>query len=326
MRARKFDRKATLSGLTLSAMEALLLVSLSAAGVMAQDGVEVTGRSPSELTAAQPLPGTQTGGIEIRVGGTTVGQPAQPDDPRDAQTGDDPRDEQLPENICGPDVTAAYVEALNRAFERLKNLPDSEKGTYDGPFFMDRNGTNIDLVADDIDLEDGSDRCPRGICKRYGNIQPATVTIAGHCVPAHVSNDILFGFEAYMLDIPWAVAVLGAQYAETASYGWHMEPPTSVGSYALGWGLAKSLSGGEPMSEATLKDQLESTTHAEAKRIGGIFAYGAEELTLLEWVARVEPYVLQCAPCPEPCESGFFKDGTKSDWTLSDGSKAVHQQ
>jgi hypothetical protein len=275
MMACRLDRMVTLPGLRLSGPAALLLVCLSAPA-HAQDGVAVVGRSPTEVTGAQPLPGVQTGGVEVRVSGTVTRQPGDADDPRDTRTGDDPRDEQLPENVCGPDVTAAYVEALNRAFERLRNLPDTEKGAYDGPFFMDRNGTNIDLVADDIDLGDGGDRCPRGICKRYGNIQPATVTIAGHCVPAHVSNDILFGFEAYMLDIPWAVAVLGAQYAETASYGWHMEPPTSVGSYALGWGLAKSMSGGETMSEAELKDQLESTTHAEAKRIGGIFAYGAE--------------------------------------------------
>lgn len=303
----------------------VLIVALSGPA-RAQDGVRVIGTSPTEVTSADALPGVQDGGVEIQVpaGGTVVRQPGQPDDPRDAPVGDDPRDEPLPDDVCGPDVTAAYVEALNRAFERLKSLPDTEKGAYDGPNFMFLNGTNIDLVADDIDLADGGDRCPRGICRKYGNIQPATVTIAGHCVPAHVSNDILFGFEAYMLDIPWAVAVLGAQYAETASYGWHLEPPTSIASYSLGWSLAGSMSAGKPMSEAELKDQLESTRLAQPKRLGGIIAYGAEELSLLEWIARVEPYVLQCAPCPEPCESGFSKDGTKAAWTLNDGSKAVH--
>ncbi|HET6618135.1 MAG TPA: hypothetical protein VFH69_10025 [Gemmatimonadota bacterium] len=263
--------------------------------------------------------------MEIRfAGGTVVGQPNQSGDPRDAQDGSDPRDEDLPENVCGPDVTAAYVEALKRAFDRLQRLSDAEKGAYDGPMFMDRNGTNIDLVADDIDLEDGGERCPRGLCKQYGDIRNASVTLAGHCVPGHVSNDILFGFEAYMLDIPWAVAVLGAQYAETSSYGWHFEPPTSIASYSIGWGLAKSMSGGTPMTEAELQSQLESTKVAQPRRLGGVLAYYADSHTLLEWVAQIEPYVLDCAPCPEPCESGFQKDGTKADWTLSDGSKVSY--
>ena len=292
----------------------------------AQNDAQPVGKTPPEVQAADPLPGTQDGGVEIRfAGGTVVGQP-NPDDPRDAEDGDDPRDEDLPENVCGPDVTKPYVEALNRAFTRMQQLADSEKGAYDGANFMYQNGTNIDLSADDIDLEDGGDRCQRGLCKKYGNIQPASVTIAGHCVPAHVSNDILFGFEAYLLDIPWSIAVMGAQFAETASYpGWGFEPPTSIASYSVGWGLAKSMSGGTPMTEAELQSQFESTSVPYPKRLGGVIAYDAETHTLLEWVALVEPYVLDCAPCPEPCESGFIKDGTTNDWTRNDGTKATYE-
>ena len=305
----------------------VLLVAL-APQARAQEDVQVVGQTPDEVEAADPLSGVQDGGVELQAGGTVVRQPGDPDDPRDAPDGDDPRDEPLPDNVCGPDVTAAYVEALQRAFKRLQELSDDEKGAYDGPNFMYLNGTNIDLVPDDIDLEDGGDRCPRGICKKYGKIQPATVTIAGHCLPAHISNDILFGFEAYMLDIPWAIAVAGAQYAETSSYpGWHWEPPTSIGSYMVGWALAGAMSGGQPITEADIKEQIENTRVAVPKRLGGVFAYGAEELTLLEWVARLESesYVLQCAPCPEPCESGFMKDGTTTPWTLNNGQKVEYQ-
>jgi hypothetical protein len=84
------------------------------------------------------------------------------------------------------------------------------------------------------------------------------------------------------------------------------------------------MSGATPITEAELQSQLESTRLAHPKRLGGVIAYGSEELSLLEWVERVEPYVLQCAPCPEPCESGFMKDGTKNEWTLNDGSKSRH--
>jgi len=314
------------TGLTLLVAALLVAASREAA---AQDGVQVVGQTPAEVQAADPLPGVQDGGVEIQAGdGTQVRQPGGPDDPRDAPDGDDPRDEPLPENVCGPDVTAAYVLALQRGFKRLQELPDDAKGLYDATSFMETNGTNIDAVPDDIDLPDGGDRCPRGICKKWGDIQPASVTIAGHCLPAHVSNDIMYGFVAYLLDLPWAVAVAGAQFVETRNYGWHWEPPTSIGGYMVGWALAGKMSEGQQISEADIKEQIENTRVARPKRLGGLWAYGSEEMTLLEWVAALdsESYVLQCAPCPEPCTSGFAKEFTTTTWILNDGKRLDYQE
>jgi hypothetical protein len=38
-------------------------------------------------------------------------------------------------SYCGPDVTLALLAALQRVHRRMKDVPDSNKGPWDGPFF-----------------------------------------------------------------------------------------------------------------------------------------------------------------------------------------------
>jgi hypothetical protein len=299
----------------------------------AQDGVQIVGQSPADVTSADPLPGVQDGGVEIQVqaGGTIVRQPDQPDDPRDTPVGDDPRDEPLPDDVCGPDITATYVEALNRAFERLQQLSDAEKGLYDGVGFLDKNGGDIDLKPRPLSLdgEGAGDRCPRGRCLEVRGEdgimrRRSTVTLAGHCLPEHISNDILYGFVAYMIDVPYAVAWLGAQAHQRLSYGgW--DPQTSNAAYTVGWGMARSMSGGESMTAESFQRILETEKLGEAKRLPYTpFAYDVDLLGLLDIVHRDASYVLDCAPCPEPCTSGVLKDWTLSSWTLNDGRQQLY--
>jgi hypothetical protein len=296
------------------------------------------------------LSGIQDGGIEIRstptgVGGPTIADapadgagvgptvartpanaggetgPTRPRDPAggedrgdpiDDSGGDDPSDEPLPEHVCGPDVTAAYVEALNRAFERIQQLSDDEKGSFDGAAFLYRNGANVDQTPRPLTLEgeEGGARCPRGACEQ-------TFTLAGHCLSRHISNDIMYGFVAYLLDVPYSIAWSGAQAWDLLQYG-GMDPQTSNAAYTLGWNMAGWMEAGKPMSEPVLGRHLERTHLVE----GGLL--GADLVTLLEIVHRDEPYVLQCAPCPEPCTSDFMKDFSKTTWTLEDGSRVTY--
>lgn len=280
---------------------------------------------PEEVASGGTVPGMQDGGAEIRAradGTTTVARAGGEDDPRDVPTGDDPRDaddgddprdEPLPDNICGPDVTAAYVEALNRAFERIQQLSDDEKGLFDGAAFLYRNGTNIDQTPRALTLEgeDAGTRCPRGTCMQ-------TFTLAGHCLSRHISNDIMYGFVAYLLDVPYSIAWSGAQTWDLLQYG-GFDPQTSNAAYTLGWNLAGWMKAGRPMSEPALARHLETTRLVEA----GMF--GADLVSLIEIVHRDESYVLQCAPCPEPCTSDFTKDFSKTTWVLEDGSRVEYE-
>ena len=238
-------------------------------------------------------------------------------DPRDAppDDGDDPRDVEPPADVCGPDVTIAYLAALERAYERLQGLGDEELGAWDGAHFLNRNGANIDMVARAV-LREGagqdagvdSRECPRGKCQR-------TVTLAGHCVTAHVANDIMYGFVVEMLDVPWSIALGGAHAWDLLQYG-GLDPNTSKAAYTFGSNLAQWMNQGRPLSEAAFERLMERTTIVE----GGFF--GAELVSLLELVRRDESQVLDCAPCPEGCTSDLTKDFSKTTWSLSDGRKA----
>ncbi len=96
-----------------------------------------------------------------------------------------------PESYCGPDVTAAMMAAMARVHQRMKNLPDNEKGLIDAsdPFFTDsflmRNAGN----ADQKPRESSSSVCPAGKCAAGGNdVGQNCFTFFGQCVPQHVLN------------------------------------------------------------------------------------------------------------------------------------------
>jgi hypothetical protein len=279
-------------------------MTLAEGGAPAPEG----GAPPPEGGAPPPEGGAPPpeGGAPSPEGGAP---PPTGDDPRDTP-GDDPRDAPLPANICGPDVTAAYVVALNRVFARLQQLSDDEKGSFDGSLFLERNGANIDMGPRSLKLDDGGDRCPRGNCEH-------TVTLAGYCLSRHISNDIMYGFVAYMLEVPYSVAWAGAQAWDLLQYG-GFDPQTSNAAYSVGWEMAASMSEGNPMTETTFKEILD-TTPAPAE------IFGARKY-LRDIVIRDEAYVLDCEPCPEPCTSDFGKDFTKTTWVLEDGTRVEYEQ
>jgi hypothetical protein len=85
------------------------------------------------------------------------------------------------------------------------------------------------------------------------------------------------------------------------------------------------MSGGESMTAESFQRILETEKLGEAKRLPYTpFAYDVDLLGLLDIVHRDASYVLDCAPCPEPCTSGVLKDWTLSSWTLNDGRQQLY--
>ena len=240
--------------------------------------------------------------------------------------GDDPRDvgEEEEPNYCGPDVTQAYLAALQRVYRRMQQVSDSDKGVYDGTKFLGRNGWGIDQWPNL-----GGQECPSGKCDSGGNsVGQYCYTLFGQCVPRHVLNDIMFGFTADLVEVPTAMQELGAHWAEAhynledkANYpdsvegyvkaAWRAaDPRISQRSYEIGDEMAEEWSSGNPMSGTEI-----------AAEIKGDWEGFLSELT------SVYPWLADCVPCPGGGTfPGWFRDFSRDPWNLEDGSKLTYQR
>jgi hypothetical protein len=243
--------------------------------------------------------------------------------------GDDPRDvgEEEP-SYCGPDVTQAYLAALQRVYRRMQQVSDSDKGVYDGTKFLGRNGWRIDQWPNSMPAA-GGQSCPTGKCDSSGNsVGQLCYTLFGQCVPGHVLNDIMFGFTADLAYVPTAMQELGAHWAEAhynledkADYpdsvegyvkaAWRAaDPKISQRSYEIGDELAEEWSSDNPMSGSEIDAKI-----------------GADWEGFLSELTTAYPWLADCLPCPGGGTfSGWSRDWSRSDWTLEDGTDVTYER
>lgn len=214
---------------------------------------------------------------------------------------------------CGPDMTEAYVAALKRVRDRIDALPDSEKGIWDGIQFLLSNAGSIDERVRPARKPGAGDEtsdwlCPTGVCADLPGTGGSTMSLFGHCLPQHVGNDIMYGFVATLLGVPWAIQTAGGYYAEYASYG-SIDPPQSRSAYKIGNYIA-DLSA-EEITVDNVQRQFEQAWRF--RELGGSLNAIEQAYTALD----------QCATCPaDYIEPGqLLRDWSKSEWTLNDGSK-----
>lgn len=238
--------------------------------------------------------------------------------------GDDPRDTGEDEEepaYCGPDVTAAYIEALRLTHQRMQSVPDSEKGIYDGFYFLKTNGWNIDQwPAPPRTQISGGDYCPSGPCDSTGNnVGQYCYTLFGHCVPRHVLNDIMYGFVADQVYVPSVVQDVGAHWAEAKfnlpdkddfKDGWKgdikavlqfADPEISQRSYELGDELSEEFDWGNEMTADEIQAELEDGW-----------------VGFMDELKSAYPWLEECVPCPEITEfSGWDPDWSTRPWFYS---------
>ena len=232
---------------------------------------------------------------------------------------------------CGPDVTAAYVVALKRAHDRIKALPDSETGPWDGAWFLSRNAGSMDEIARGVpipgksntDGEAGANMlCPSGPCGNLPGAGSGTLSICGVCLPKHVGNDIMYGFVGYLLNVPNDIQNLGGHYAQIFSAYSSMDPPQSRAAYAIGRNIASlesPLVWGGVFNEENV-----------CKLMSGAAYYTGNEITTpvkrnsaVGFIQETYPALANCPRCPaDATQPGtLLRDWTTSTWTLDDGSR-----
>ena len=222
---------------------------------------------------------------------------------------------------CGPDVTAAYVESIKRARDRVLQLPDSETGLWDAVWFMSRNGGSIDLMARparrpgisrDAEISESDVLCPSGPCADLPPIGGPTFRLFGYCFPKHVGNDIMYGYVAAMLNLPCPVQTAGGYYADFASYR-SIDPPASRSAYKIGNYIAEL-----DLDDYSIESIREKFLDAWRFRDRG---------SSVDAIQRAYPALAQCEICPaDRVEAGsFVRDWTTSEWSLEDNGKYPYQ-
>lgn len=231
---------------------------------------------------------------------------------------------------CGPDVTAAYIEALKRVHDRIDALPDSEKGMWDGAWFLSRNGGTLDLRARPVripgfenlpdDAEQGSGYlCPSGPCADLPGPGGTTVSLFGVCLPQHVGNDIMYGYVGTRLGMPRIERILGGHYAQLTAYG-SGDPPESHAAYDIGANIAS----------------LDADTF-NVDNVGPLFreatytSYPANATApptihhAVRFIQDSYPALADCPRCPtDATQPGtLLRDWSKSSWQLDDGSQVL---
>lgn len=265
---------------------------------------------------------------------TTTGVPVGPAESPDAPTGpgaittpQPPPVTKPPEeehkDYCGPDISQAMLEAINRLWDRVQDLPDSEKGVWDGVWFMNNNGDAFDAIVSPLLPEgpvpvDADPRttwiCPSGKCATLSQaFRPSTLW--GYCLPQHMINEILASFVGSAVGVPLIVFVDGANFRELLNYG-HLEGNAPLMAYQTGYGFQDAI---EDDADGHLDQQ-------EAKEIMDSFMQG-KVLGFFRLPNRYQvvieeyPWLLDCLPCPDATPGHFSKDFTSNEWTLKDGSK-----
>lgn len=238
--------------------------------------------------------------------------------------GDDPSDTPPPTTygeeidpataVCGPQVDEQLLAALQRIQSRTENLPSSEIGMYDGTMFLERNGINIDFQVQTQSNADGADICPTESCTASDGQR--TVTLCGRCVMSHIPNDILFGFTANRLEVPFSIQLAGAHYAELVSYG-GLDPLPSQAAYKMGNDAAQAMSdAGDGFDVTALCDTL-----ADSRLRTGLLSAP----TGFSLMAAEQSFLADCAPCPNACTADEVqKDFSTTSWHLDDGTSVSY--
>lgn len=234
---------------------------------------------------------------------------------------------------CGPDVTAAYVVALQRAHDRIKALPESETGPWDGAWFLSRNAGSMDEIARGVPVpgktnangEAGANMlCPSGPCGNLPGAGSGTLSICGICLPKHVGNDIMYGFVGYLLGVPVSIQNLGGQYAQIFSAYSSLDPPQSRAAYAIGNYIADISAdggyGGQLKREDICKRLAEARFFTQNGASQPPVVHDA-----VEFIQQTYPALANCPRCPtDATQPGtLLRDWTTSVWTLDNGTR-VH--
>lgn len=228
-------------------------------------------------------------------------KPIEEDDPRDVT----PPNENGP-FYCGPDVSQLMLESLQRVQERMKMVPDKDKGLVDSAnpidSFLQRNGTNIDQKPD-LESFTGSDQCPSGPCAPEGNeYGQICYRLWGYCVPQHVMNEVMFGFVSDQTYVPEVIQWAGGQAHEIAARG-SMEMATAGAAYHVGDEISEEMSDDGSVSEDFLKERMEE---------------------LMKTVNEDYPRIHECEPCPDASSpTEWDADFSTRDWFLHDGRKLL---
>lgn len=221
---------------------------------------------------------------------------------------------------CGPDMGAALTAALGRLQQRLRGLPDSEKGAFDGPLFMNRNADAFDAVPaplykPGVNLAEVTDReaamlCPSGHCIKIESGQ-STFWLAGHCLPRHMSNEILAAFVAAGVGVPFAVFQQGANMRELVNYH-ALEGTAPVAAYQAGYGLQAAIEDSGSLSQAQVEEIINEVL--ERSLFGYFHTY--------TYIKSEYPTLAHCQQCPDATPGAYGgKDFTRDPWTLDDGSQ-----
>ncbi len=221
---------------------------------------------------------------------------------------------------CGPDMGAALTAALGRLQQRLRDLPDGEKGAFDGPLFMNRNADAFDAVPaprykPGVKLDEVTDReaamlCPSGHCIKIEGGQ-STFWLAGHCLPRHMSNEILAAFVAAGVGVPFAVFQQGANMRELLNYH-ALEGTAPIAAYQAGYGLQDAIEDSGSLSQAQVEEIVNEVL--ERSLFGYFHAYTS--------IKSEYPTLAHCQKCPDQTPGAYGgKDFTRDAWTLDDGSQ-----
>lgn len=216
--------------------------------------------------------------------------------------------------LCGPDITQAMLAAINRAQQRIAQLPSNEVGPFDGFQFLYNNADAFDApvaplkdpTKDPATLAHPEDGwlCPSGICAQMD--QPP-FTFAGYCLPKHMSNEILAAFVASGVGVPITGFSFGANVRELTNYG-SLEGDAPFVAYLLGYALQGAAADG-PLSQQQVEDLAKDIL--EPTLFGLVDNYGK--------VKAEYPELAKCELCPYDVAGHFSKDFTTKPWKLSDG-------
>lgn len=266
---------------------------------------------------------TRVGEGEVATGGAMQAATPEPP-PSSAQASSEP-----PPCYCGPDVSAAYIVALKRAHARIRDLPDSEKGAWDGMWFLARNAGTMDEIARPVPrpgADPGSQEeaganwlCPSGPCASLAGTNSTTLSLFGVCLPKHVGNDIMFGFVADLLGVPWTIQILGGHWAQLNSAYSSLDPPQSRAAYRIGASIANADIGG--LDPSVGGAAMREATHI----IQGGASQPPSFVSAVGFIQESYPGLADCPRCPtDATQPGtLLRDWTTSTWTLDDG-RQVH--
>ena len=214
------------------------------------------------------------------------------------------------DNFCGPDITQGLLDALKRIYTRMQGYQGSQTGPVDGTLFLDKHGGSIDYRVSKQRNANDEAICPTKACMASDG--QGTVSLCGQCIMEHNANDIMFGFTAAQLGVPYTVQILGAHYAEVSSYG-SLDPTASQASYSMGNFVSVAMD--DAGGNLTIGDFCDKLLESFIIPGGPIdFDAGTKSF---EELGEEQAFLASCKPPPRACKASVIKDWSKSTWSLN---------